>query len=101
MAFTYVVTSPTGDRAGCTEIGDNLYLAYGTYDADTDAIGDIVTGLGTVIAYGVNNGEVHTECPKTAPNVLSSDFTTAALGTIAVDAATADNFGSWWAIGQK
>jgi hypothetical protein len=91
MAFSYTTTGVSGDSPEGILHGE-AYLVGGTWAAGGDATGTITTGGSKVLACGVTNSEVVSECPKV-------EYNTAADGQIKITPTdTTNNTGNWWAI---
>lgn len=90
----------TGNRAGCTRVGPNLFYAFGTWNANGEATGTIDTGMLKVLYCSVSNNEDTSETPKTRANLNGAGAT--ANGSIGLTAiAVNTNTGNWFAIGRN
>lgn len=99
MGFASTAVAETsGTRVGCTEIAPHAYIVWGTWLADGDALGKIVTGLALIYDCSVTEETTASNTPQFKPNVDESGV--AELGTIGVLTCGVADTGHYWAIGR-
>jgi hypothetical protein len=84
MAFSYVVTAYGPEQS----LHGRLVLKAGTWNSAGVTTGTIVTGLTTIVSYGLVNN-------TTGGTLRASQ----SAGSIVLNAVTSGDVGDWWAIG--
>lgn len=90
MAFSYTSVS-VSDYSPEGVLHGEAYLVSGTWTAGGDATGTIVTGGSRILAGGVTNSEVVSECPMVVFNGTAGSM-------VITPSDTTNNTGDWWAI---
>lgn len=93
MGFSYTTAGATNQSS---IVRGNVGFVAGTYTADGDTNGEIVTGLSLVMGYDIS-ANVNEKGVRSKKNVNGSG--TATNGSIGILACTNDEIGDWYAIG--
>ncbi len=99
MAFSHTITGAT-DRSSIVR-GDVGFVS-GIYIGGGLATGTIVTGGGTVIAFGITKGTISSAASsEITARANFNGLAGTAVGSIGVLQMAADGRGEWWAIVQQ
>ncbi len=93
MGFSYTTTGATNQAS---IVRGNVGFVGGTFTADGDTDGEIVTGLSLIMGYDVS-ANVNEKGIRSKKNDSGAPATS--NGSIGIIACQNDEVGDWWAIG--